>query len=152
MQTEIYRRFAQRFPTDDVCLEHLLALRFGDPTRCPKCDRVSKLHRLAREPAFVCRWCGHHLHPMANTAFASTRVGLQIWYFLMFLICTRTKPLSARVIQREIGVTYKTAWRMKREIMRHLVDIDLSDARSPRVTDSRSRIAKIQSSNSSLET
>jgi hypothetical protein len=61
---------------------------------------------------------------MAGTAFARTRVSLQIWYFLMFLICTRTKPLNARVIQREIGVTYKTAWRMKREIARHLVDRD----------------------------
>jgi transposase len=80
---------------------------------------------------------------MAGTAFAGTRVSLQIWYFLMFLICTRTKPYSAKEIQREIGVTYKTAWRMKREIMRHAVDIGLSGAGSPRARESRSRIAKI---------
>ena len=124
LQTEIFRQFARRFPTDDVCLEHLLRVRFGNPSRCPKCHRRSKLHRLSKEPAFVCQWCGHHIHPMADTAFARSRVSLQIWYFLMFLICTRTKPLNARVIQREIGVTYKTAWRMKREIARHLVDIN----------------------------
>ncbi|MBI1210911.1 MAG: hypothetical protein GC190_05575 [Alphaproteobacteria bacterium] len=124
LQTEIFRKFARRFPTDDVCLEHLLHVRFDNPPRCPKCHRRSKLHRLSKEPAFVCQWCGNHIHPMAGTAFARTRVSLQIWYFLMFLICTRTKPLNARVIQREIGVTYKTAWRMKREIARHFVDKD----------------------------
>ena len=129
MQTAIYQQFARRFPTDDVCLEHLLALRFGNPGACPKCGRRGRFHRLSKEPAYVCQWCGHHIHPMAATAFASTRVSLQIWYFLMFLICTRTKPFSAREIQREIGVTYKTAWRMKREIARHLADNDLSDAR-----------------------
>ena len=149
MQTELFRQFARRFPTDDVCLDHLLAVRFGNPTRCPKCDRRSRFHRMSHEPAYACQWCGHHLHPMAATAFASTRVRLQIWYFLMFLICTRTKPFSAREIQREIGVTYKTAWRMKREIVRHLADNALSDARSPRAAESRSRIAKIQSSKTS---
>ena len=143
MQTALFKQFAKRFPTDDVCLDHLLALRFDNPGPCPKCERVGRFHRLSKEPAYVCQWCGHHLHPMAGTAFAGTRVRMQIWYFLMFLICTRTKPYSAREIQREIGVTYKTAWRMKREIARHLVDINLSDAPSPRARVSRSRITKI---------
>ena len=141
--TTLFKQFARRFPTDDSCLEHLLALRFGNPGTCPKCERRGRLHRLSKEPAFVCQWCGHHIHPMANTAFAGTRVSLQIWYFLMFLICTRTKPFSAREIQREIGVTYKTAWRMKREIARHLPKNELRDAHAPRARESRSRIAKI---------
>ncbi|MBU6156398.1 MAG: transposase, partial [Alphaproteobacteria bacterium] len=52
-ETVLYRIFAQRFPTEDACLEHLLQLRHGNPGTCPKCRRRGRFHRLRQQQAFV---------------------------------------------------------------------------------------------------
>ena len=46
-----YIEFFQQFPTDDACLDHLMKLRHGNPTDCPKCGKHSKFHKLRKEPA-----------------------------------------------------------------------------------------------------
>lgn len=119
-ETVLYRVFAQRFPTEDACLDHLLKLRFGNPGPCPGCGRVGKFHRLRKQPAYVCQWCAVHIHPKAGTPFARTRTPLQDWFYVMFLFCAGHKRMTAREVQRQLAVTYKTAWRMAHEIKTHL--------------------------------
>ena len=112
----LYRVFVQRFPTEDACLDHLLELRFGNPGQCPKCFRKGKFHRLRLQPAYICQWCAYHIHPKAGTPFARTRTPLQDWFYIMFLFCVGHKRMTAREVQRQLGVTYKAAWRMTHEI------------------------------------
>jgi transposase-like protein len=119
-ETVLYRVFAQRFPTEDACLDHLLALRYGRRGPCPKCGRVTTFHRLKRAPAYVCQWCAYHIHPKAGTPFARTRTPLQDWFYVMFLYCVGHKRMTAREVQRQLAVTYKTAWRIAHEIKTHL--------------------------------
>jgi transposase-like protein len=115
-ETVLYRVFSQRFPTEDACLEHLLALRYGNPGNCPKCGRRGRFHRLRNQQAFICQWCAYHIHPKAGTPFAGTRTPLQDWFYVMFLFCVGHKRMTAREVQRQLGLTYKTAWRMTHEI------------------------------------
>ena len=119
-ETVLYRVFVQRFPTEDACLAHLLKLRFGNPGACPSCGRMGKFHRLRRQQAFACQWCAYHIHPKAGTPFARTRTPLQDWFYVMFLTCAGHKRMSAREVQRQLAVTYKTAWRITREIKTHM--------------------------------
>ena len=98
----------------------LLKLRFGNPGQCPKCARLGKFHRLRRQQAFVCQWCACHIHPKAGTPFARSRTPLQDWFYVMFLYCAGHKRMTAREVQRQLAVTYKTAWRMSHEIKTHL--------------------------------
>jgi len=114
--TILYRVFSQRFPTEDACLAHLLALRYGNPGNCPKCGRRGRFHRLTSQQAFICQWCAYHIHPKAGTPFARTRTPLQDWFYVMFLFCVGHKRMTAREVQRQLGLTYKTAWRMTHEI------------------------------------
>jgi transposase len=65
------KEFLAKFPDDDACLEHLMALRFGKEFTCPKCERMAKWYRLTGQPAYSCEWCGHHVHPMVGTPFAA---------------------------------------------------------------------------------
>jgi transposase-like protein len=115
-ETVLYRVFSQRFPTEDACLEHLLVLRYGNPGNCPKCGRRGRFHRLRNQQAFICQWCAYHIHPKAGTPFARTRTPLQDWFYVMFLFCVGHKRMTAREVQRQLGLTYKTAWRMTHEI------------------------------------
>ena len=116
--------FFRQFPDDDTCLEHLWKVRFGDETECPKCGRVGKFYRLRKEPAYSCPRCGHHIHPMVGTPFHRTHTPLQKWFYAMYLFTTTRHGVAAKELQRQLGVTYKTAWRMGHEIRKYMAKTD----------------------------
>ena len=122
-QTNVRQFFAQ-FPNDDACLEHLFNVRFGQGHPCPKCDREAKWYRLTNEQAYSCQWCGHHIHPMVGSIFEKSRTPLQLWFYAIFLFTTSKHGVSGKELQRQLGVTYKTAWRMARLIREHMAAID----------------------------
>lgn len=121
-QTNV-RQFFQQFPTDEACLEHLFNVRFGQGHVCPKCEREAKWYRLASEQAYSCQWCGHHLHPMVGSIFEKSRTPLQLWFYAIFLFTTSRHGVSAKELQRQLGVTYKTAYRMGKLIREHMAAI-----------------------------
>ena len=116
--------FFKMFPDDNACLEHLMKTRFGKHLECPKCGKEGKYHRLAKLPAYSCQWCGHHIHPMAGTPFESSRTPLQKWFYAMYLFTTSRHGVPAKEIQRQLGVTYKCAWRMAKEIRKYMGEVD----------------------------
>ena len=122
-QTNV-RRFFQQFPTDEACLEHLFNVRFGQGHECPKCKRDAKWYRLASEQAYSCQWCGHHVHPMVGSIFEKSRTPLQLWFYAIFLFTTSKHGVSGKELQRQLGVTYKTAWRMAKLIREHMAEVD----------------------------
>ncbi|MDW3222889.1 MAG: IS1595 family transposase [Paracoccaceae bacterium] len=122
-QTNV-RQFFQQFPTDEACLEHLFNVRFGQGHACPKCERDAKWYRLQSEQAFSCQWCGHHIHPMVGSIFEKSRTPLQLWFYAIFLFTTSKHGVSGKELQRQLGVTYKTAWRMAKLIREHMAEVD----------------------------
>jgi len=102
---------------DDACLDWLMRIRFGTHIDCPKCGRNGKFHKLRQHPAYACQWCGCHLHPTAGTRFDHSRVGLRTWFRAIYLFSNGGNGPSARQLQQTLGVTYKTAWRMRDAIV-----------------------------------
>lgn len=118
------REFFSKFPNDEVCLEHLFNARFGQGYECPKCNRSAKWYRIKAERAYSCQWCGNHLHPTVGTPFESSRTPLQLWFYAIYLFTSTRHGVSAKELERQLGVTYKTAWRMGHEIRKHMAKID----------------------------
>jgi transposase-like protein len=117
--------FNREFPTDDACLEHIKEERFpGGVTKCEKCSVDRKHHRVTGRTAYACDHCGNHIYPLAGTIFEKSTTSLRLWFYAMFLMGSTRCGISAKQIQRETGVTYKTAWRMFRQI-RSLLGEDL---------------------------
>ena len=116
--------FFRQFPTDDACLEHLWNIRFGDEVECEKCGKVGRFYRLRKEPAYSCPRCGHHIHPMVGTPFAKSRTPLQKWFYAMYLFTTTRHGVAAKELQRQLGVTYKCAWRMGHELRKYMAKVD----------------------------
>ena len=110
------REFFERFPNDDVCLEHIMSVRYGLRHPCDKCLNLSTFHRIASRPAYSCAHCGHHVYPCAGTIFQDTRTPLQIWFYAIYLFVTTRHGVSGKELQRTLGVTYKTAWRIGQQI------------------------------------
>ncbi|MCB2083345.1 MAG: IS1595 family transposase [Sphingomonadaceae bacterium] len=117
-------QFFAKFPNDEVCLNHLFEVRFGQGYTCPSCERPSNWYRIKAERAYSCQWCGHHLHPTVGTPFEKTRTPLQSWFYAIYLFTTTRNGVAAKELQRQLGVTYKTAWRMAGLIRQHMADVD----------------------------
>jgi transposase-like protein len=127
------RDFFRRFPDDGACLDALMALRFGPKPACPKCGRAGPFARVAGKSAFGCPRCGHHLHPMAGTAFDRSRAPLQSWFYAIYLTVHWRRRVPARVLARRLGLSHPTALRLAREIGRRLEAMNAGDGMSSTV-------------------
>ncbi len=122
--------FVKRFGDDEACLQHLWVSRLspdGKHAHCPKCDREREFKRYAtaqQRQSWSCLACGHHLHPTAGTIFHGSGTSLHLWFYVMYLMTSTRCGISAKHVEREIGVTYKTAWRMCNLIRNQLMTQD----------------------------
>lgn len=118
--------FEKEFPTDDACLEYIKDQRWPDGiTKCEKCGVDRKHHRVNGRTAYACDHCGNHIYPLAGTIFEKTTTRLKLWFHAMYQMGSTKCGISAKQIQRETGVTYKTAWRMFKQI-RSLMSEEIS--------------------------
>jgi transposase-like protein len=118
--------FNRQFPTDDACFEHLREQRFPDGIAyCDKCKDRRQHHRVKGRPVYACDDCLTQISPMAGTIFEHSSTSLRLWYYAMYLMASTRCGISAKQIQRETGVTYKTAWRMFRQIRSLLSEPDM---------------------------
>jgi transposase len=125
--TYSFMEFAREFPDDKTCLDWLWRERFapdGHTADCPKCAKPRRFHRVKDRPAYDCDTCGHHLHPLAGTIFHKSSTSLQLWFFAMYIMASTRCGVSAKQLERELGVTYKTAWRMFNLIRNELMAQD----------------------------
>jgi transposase len=107
--------FMQQFADDRACLDYLWRERFssdGSHADCPKCGVTRKFHRVKDRPSYDCDTCGHHIHPTAGTIFHKSATSLHLWFYAMYIMASTRCGVSAKQLERELGVTYKTAWRM----------------------------------------
>jgi transposase-like protein len=74
--------------------------------------------------------CGHHVHPTAGTVFHKSSTSLKTWFHAIYLMASTRCGISAKQIERETGVTYKTAWRMFKQI-RSMLDEDVGPLDGP---------------------
>src|SRR5271170_6567886 len=124
--------FMAEYPNDDACLEQLWRDRFsadGTNAECPKCNAVRPFHRYGtkqQRQSWTCTACGHHLHPTAGTIYHKSSTSLHLWFYAMYLMTSTRCGISAKQLERELGVTYKTAYRMFQQI-RSLLEEDIRD-------------------------
>jgi transposase-like protein len=112
----------REFSTVRKCETHLKRLRWPDGVTCPKCG--------AKQPGWIvtrhlwqCRACRRQFSVTAGTIFHRSHIDLPRWFVAIWLICHSPKGISAKQLERELGVSYETAWYMARRIraaMRHM--------------------------------
>jgi transposase-like protein len=119
--------FMREYPDDATCLDYLWRKRYapdGHTTTCPKCKRHGKFHRVKSRPSYSCDACGHHIHPTAGTIMHRSPTSLHLWFYAMYLMTSTRCAVSAKHLERELGVTYKVAWRMANKIRNELMTQD----------------------------
>jgi transposase-like protein len=120
--------FLREFPDDEACLQHLWRSRFspdGEHAECPKCEQERTFRRYdTGRQSWCCTACGHHVYPTAGTIFAKSSTSLHLWFYAMYLMTSTRCGVSAKELERAMGVSYRTAWRMLNKIRNVLMADD----------------------------
>lgn len=135
-----YSNFLYRFPTNDECLEELKKLRYPNGVFCKICSKITKHYKIKGRSAYSCKYCRSQVFPMKGTILEKSTTPLRIWFYAMFIMTHSRAGISITQLQKELGVTYKTAWRMYRNIkifmaqnngdlLRDVSELDLSNQR-----------------------
>ncbi len=119
--------FFRQFPDDDACLDYLMNQMYGEKFDCPKCGKHGKYHRRKGHPTYECGWCSNHISPMAGTIFHRSHTPLQKWFYAIYVFTTTRHGVAAKELQRQLSVTYKTAWRMAHQIRKLMAEADGED-------------------------
>lgn len=111
-----FHNFIDRFPDDKSCLEEIKKLQYPKGVFCYTCKKITKHYKIKNRTSYSCITCRHHTYPLAGTIFEKSTTPLRTWFYAFFLMTQTRADISAKQLQRELGVTYKTAWRMKTSI------------------------------------
>ncbi len=119
------KQFQQDFPNDDVCLDTIFQNRYGDVKDCPSCGVIdTKFYRVKKRKCYACMHCGYQLHPLAQTIFHKSETPLTSWFYAIYLFSVSKNGVAAKELERHLGVTYKTAHRMARQIRKLMTQDD----------------------------
>ena len=111
---------AARFNDEDAARDHLESIRWPNGPVCPHCgstDRNSRLNGASHRPGLLfCGDCRMQFSVTVGTVFERSKVALHKWVYASHLMCASKKGISAKQLERMLGVTYKTAWFMAHRI------------------------------------
>ena len=139
--------FDREFPTEDACLEYVKERRFpGGVAMCVNCKVERKHYRVSGRTSYACHACGNHIYPLAGTIFHKSTTSLRTWFLVIRLMASTRVGISAKQIQRETGVTYKTAWRMMKQVRKLMAEkltlsgpVEMDEARFGGAAENRHR-------------
>jgi len=115
------KEFQARFPDDERCRAYLTACRWPEGFRCPHCGAASAFE-LPRRGLWQCKACDRQTSVTAGTVLHRTRVPLTVWFWATYLVTTHTPGLSAVQLQRQLGLSYETAWALLHKLRRAMVN------------------------------
>lgn len=120
------RDFHAEYPNEERCLERLMEVQYGGTEiTCPACGvEHAKFHLMRKRKAYACQECGHHIYSCAETIFHKSRTPLTKWFLAMYLMTSTRSGVAAKELERALGVTYKTAWRMAHELRKLMAAAD----------------------------
>jgi transposase len=113
--------FNKQFKTDAACLEYIFQQRFPEGVTCEKCGVKDHFYPVVSRRSYACQ-CGFQLYPTVGTIFHKSPTSLKTWFFAMFLMTASKNGVSAKELERQLGVTYKCAWRIAHQIRQLLAE------------------------------
>lgn len=103
------------FGTDTRCLQFVFDNRYGKKFQCPQCQEIGKFYLIEGRKRFDCV-CGYSISPLADTIFHKSSTPLTLWFHAIFLFASSRNGVASKEVERHLGVTYKTAWRLSKQI------------------------------------
>lgn len=111
-------QFMAQYGTEAKCRRALLRARWPQGYRCPACaGRLSSRFRREHQIYYQCRACRHQTTLLSGTLFEATKLPLTRWFLAIHMLTSTKTNMAALELKRHLGVTYRTAWRLKHKVM-----------------------------------
>lgn len=110
------KNFQEEFPDDDTCLAYIFDLRYGGLVKCPWCKKPKQFYKVKKRMCYACAFCAYQISPTAGTIFHKSPTKLTLWFYAIYLASQSKNGISAKELERQLGVTYKCAWRIAKKI------------------------------------
>ena len=112
-----FYEFNERFPTEKSAIDYFFQVRYNNVLTCPHCGSKVRVYRYRkRDKVCHCKNCNNSFSPFSDTIFEKSCTDMRKWFYSIHLVLNDKKGISGCQLQRELGVTYKTAWRMLKQI------------------------------------
>lgn len=117
-------QFQKAFSDQADCAAFLFERRWPGGFVCPVCGKRRAAALKSRPGLYECLDCGRQTSITAGTAMHRSRLPLTTWFWAAHLMATHSNGMSARQLEDQLGVTYKTAWLLAQKLRRSMVDPD----------------------------
>lgn len=107
--------FQEQFPDEDACFNYLFQKKWPDGFICPRCSH-KEAYVIKTRKLMQCKSCRHQTSVTAGTIFHKLRQPLMILIWACYWISTSKMGVSAKELQRKLGVSYQTAWTLGHKI------------------------------------
>jgi len=114
MENMTIQEFNSFYTSSQICLGEIMLNRYNN--KCPNCKQIVKFYHLKGRTSYCCGRCKKHIYPLKDTIFDHSSTPLLSWFYVIYLFVQSKHGVGAKEVQRHIGVTYKTAWRMCHQI------------------------------------
>jgi transposase-like protein len=128
-------RIFTEFATEEVCLKYLAKARWPEGVRCIRknedgtlcgSDKITEFstkegqrkakpgqkegRKIPARHLYQCQECGYQFTAKTETLFNDSHLPLTKWFLAITLINNAKKGLSAKQLERDLDVSYQTAW------------------------------------------
>jgi transposase-like protein len=109
---------AREYADEDKARELVEAWRWPHGPICPHCKATGAYRLTGKKesanpvPAgtLKCKDCRKKFTVRVGTIFEDSHIKLSVWLQAFFMMSSSKKGISAKQVERMLGVTYKTAW------------------------------------------
>lgn len=114
------------FHNEAKALAHIEASRWNGEPNCPHCGslRVRRMGGKTQAGMFLCNDCRDKFTVRTGTVMERSHVPLHKWLLATHLMAASKKGMSAKQMERMLGVTYKTAWFLCHRIREAMISTD----------------------------
>lgn len=100
------------FHDEAKAVAHIEATRWPNGVTCPHCgsDKVHRMGGKTQAGMFLCNDCRDKFTCRTGTVMERSHVPLHKWLLATHIMAASKKGMSAKQMERMLGVTYKTAW------------------------------------------
>lgn len=114
----------ERFPDEESCRQHLIAMRWPEGVKCPRCE-CQRVSALPKRKQWTCLGCRYRFSATTGTIFHKSHIRLRKWFMAIFIVLNAKKGISSLQLNRELKISQECCWHMIhriREAMRESRD------------------------------
>lgn len=107
------KHFRSEFPNDEACLDYVFRAKYP--------ELAESFYRVKGRKCYENK-LGQQIHPLKGTIFEKSSTPLTLWFHAIYLFSASKNGVAAKELERQLGVTYKTAWRIASQIRKLMTD------------------------------